>query len=148
LKELIPGATHFPRFVRNLSDRFEARLSQVQVVDSPSVLLRGMTGSRLPVAVAHGEGRAEFLRDTDQDQVRVALRYVNGNGEVASSYPHNPNGSPQGITGITNDDGRVTLMMPHPERVFRAVQHSYAPADWKERAPFLRMFENARVFVG
>lgn len=147
LKDIIPGADHFPRFVRNESDQFEARLSQVEIVSSPSVLLRGMEGARLPVAVAHGEGRADFRAPQDRSAVRVALRYVDGRGQVATRYPHNPNGSPDGIAGLCNDDGRITLMMPHPERVFRTVQHSFAPGHWGERGPFLRMFENARLFV-
>lgn len=148
LKEIIPGAAHFPRFTRNLSDQFEARLSQVEVVQSPSVLLAGMNGSRIPVAVAHGEGRAEFASADDQRQTHVALRFVNGDGQVANTYPKNPNGSPDGITGVTTTDGRVTLMMPHPERVFRAVQLSYCPPEFTDRGPWMRMFENARAFIG
>ncbi len=148
LKEIIPGAEHFPRFVRNLSDQFEARLSQVEVLQSPSVLLRDMVGSRIPVAVAHGEGRAEFTDARSQEAAVAALRYVDGRGRVATSYPKNPNGSPDGITGVTTQDGRVTLMMPHPERVFRAVQLSYCGPEFKERGPWMRMFENARAFIG
>lgn len=148
LKEIIPGAAHFPRFTRNLSDQFEARLAQVEVLRSPSVLLSGMFGSRIPVAVAHGEGRAEFGSLADQASANVALRFVDGAGNIAGSYPKNPNGSPDGITGITTSDGRVTLMMPHPERVFRAVQLSYCPSEFKDRGPWMRMFENARAFVG
>lgn len=148
LKELIPGAEHFPRFVRNKSDQFEARLCQVRIEESPSVLLSGMAGACLPIAVAHGEGQAEFVSADDAQRVSVAMRYVDGRRNLAERYPYNPNGSPSGIAGVTNSDGRITLMMPHPERVFRAVQHSYAPSHWTERAPFLRMFENARRFVG
>ncbi len=150
LAELIPGAERFPRFVRNESDQFEARVSMVEVCESPSVLLRGMVGSRIPVAVAHGEGRVELERGSEGDEPHVALRYVNGLGRVAERYPQNPNGSPRGITGICNADGRVTIMMPHPERVFRTVQHSYLPPEWRDesdRGPWLRMFENARAFV-
>lgn len=148
LKEIIPGAEYFPRFVRNQSDQFEARLSQVEVVESPSVLFRGMVGSRIPVAVAHGEGRAEFTYTGDARRVDVAVRFVDGSGRVAQTYPHNPNGSPDGITGITTTDGRVTLLMPHPERVFRARQLSYCPPEFSDRGPWMRMFENARRFVG
>lgn len=148
LKELIPGGAHFPQFVRNESEQFEARLSQVEVVESPSLLLRHMVGSRLPVAVAHGEGRAHFIRDEDSALVKRVLRFVDGFGEVATGYPKNPNGSPDGLTGVCSDDGRVTLMMPHPERIFRTVQHSWAPDEWGERGPWLRMFESARLFVG
>jgi phosphoribosylformylglycinamidine synthase len=148
LKDLIPGAAHFPRFVRNESEQFEARLCQVEILDSPSVLLNKMVGARIPVAVAHGEGRAQFSPDIDQRKLKVAARFVDGRGRVATTYPKNPNGSPDGITSITSDDGRVTLMMPHPERIFRAVQHSWCPADWNDRGPWMRMFESARLFVG
>jgi phosphoribosylformylglycinamidine synthase len=152
LKELMPGADHFPRFVRNESEQFEARLSQVELLPSPSIFLKEMVGTRIPVAVAHGEGRADFSQTGDRARVNVALRFVDGRGQAALSYPKNPNGSPDGITGVTSDDGRVTLLMPHPERVFRAVQHSYCPEDWEEkfggRGPWMRMFESARAFVG
>ncbi|PIE37029.1 MAG: phosphoribosylformylglycinamidine synthase [Gammaproteobacteria bacterium] len=151
LKSLIPGAEHWPHFVRNRSEQFEARLSLVEVGDSPSVLLHGMNGSRLPVAVAHGEGRAEFADGKQQacaaDKL-IALNYVENSGERAISYPANPNGSPDGITGLCSRDGRVTIMMPHPERVFRTSQLSWAPADWPEDSPWLRLFRNARRFVG
>jgi phosphoribosylformylglycinamidine synthase len=152
LKELIPGAAHFPRFVRNESEQFEARLSQVEILPSPSVLLKDMVGARIPVAVAHGEGRADFSQTGDAARVNVAVRFVDGRGRPASTYPKNPNGSPGGITGVTSDDGRVTLLMPHPERIFRTVQHSWCPDDWEEkfggRGPWIRMFESARAFVG
>src|SRR5690606_29293849 len=151
LKDLMPGAEHFPRFVRNESEQFEARLSQVEILPSPSVLLRELVGARVPVAVAHGEGRADFSQTGNQAGLHVAVRFVDGRGQVATTYPKHPNGSPDGITGITSDDGRVTLMMPHPERIFRAVQHSYCPPDWEERfrgrGPWIRMFESARAFV-
>ncbi|BCO31386.1 phosphoribosylformylglycinamidine synthase [Thiohalobacter sp. COW1] len=151
LKELIPGSEHWPRFVRNTSEQFEARLSLVEVSDSPSILLRGMAGSRMPVAVAHGEGRAEFDRAGDRERLLeqggMALRYVDHYGRATETYPFNPNGSPHGITGVTSRDGRVTLMMPHPERVFRTVQHSWHPDDWGEDAPWMRLFRNARVWV-
>lgn len=148
LKELMVGAEHFPRFVRNESDQFEARLSQVEVLPSPSVLLRNMVGARIPVAVAHGEGRAEFQHDSDRFKVASALRFVDGRGQIADSYPTNPNGSPGGITAVTSTDGRITLMMPHPERIFRAEQHSWCPPEWQGRGPWARMFESAREFVG
>ena len=150
LHELIPGAAHWPHFVRNRSEQFEARFVTVEVLDTPSILLQGMAGSRLPIAVAHGEGRAEFKDDTHQTNASalVALRYVENNGEVATRYPMNPNGSPEGITGLSSRDGRVTIMMPHPERVIRTVQNSWHPEDWESDGPWLRLFRNARVWVG
>jgi phosphoribosylformylglycinamidine synthase len=148
LKDIIPGATHWPRFLRNRSEQFEARTSLLEVVESPSIFLRGMAGSRIPVAVAHGEGRAEFDSAVDQAAARVALRYIDGDGNVAARYPGNPNGSPDGITGLTSEDGRVTIIMPHPERTPRSVNLSWHPADWPEESPWLRMFRNARVWVG
>ncbi len=149
LKELIPGAEHWPRFVRNRSEQFEARLSLVEITESPSILLDGMVGSIIPVAVAHGEGRVDFeAAGSDPANAQLALRYVDGLGQAAEQYPLNPNGSQQGMTGFTTTDGRVTIMMPHPERVFRAVQHSWAPDEWQERAPWRRLFENARKWVG
>jgi phosphoribosylformylglycinamidine synthase len=152
LTELIPGATGWPRFVRNVSEQFEARFSQVEVLGSPSLFLQGMQGAVLPIAVAHGEGRADFGDPDAAQQVLagglVALRYLDGHGRVAETYPTNPNGSPLGITGLTTTDGRVTIMMPHPERVFRSVQNSWHPDDWGEDAPWMRMFRNARVWVG
>ncbi|HSP01044.1 MAG TPA: phosphoribosylformylglycinamidine synthase subunit PurQ, partial [Thioalkalivibrio sp.] len=147
LKELIPGTGHWPRFLRNRSEQFEARLSLVEVGESPSILLQGMAGSRLPVAVAHGEGRAVFESGDAASAPGVALRYVDNRGEVTEHYPENPNGSPAGITGLTNLDGRVTIMMPHPERVFRTVQHSWHPAEWGETGPWLRLFRNARTWT-
>jgi phosphoribosylformylglycinamidine synthase len=152
LKEIIPGAQDWPRFVRNRSEQFEARLALLRIEEGPSVLLRGMAGSQLPIAVAHGEGRAEFESDTQQANLEktglVAARFVNHYGAVASRYPDNPNGSPGGMTAITSADGRVTILMPHPERGFRAVQHSWRPNDWDEDGPWVRLFRNARVFVG
>ncbi len=148
LKDIIPGAEHWPQFRRNASEQFEARTALLEVVESPSILLRGMAGSRLPVAVAHGEGRAVFGSAVDQAAARVSLRYVDGDGNVASQYPLNPNGSPDGITGLTSDDGRVTIMMPHPERTPRALNMSWAPAEWQGDSPWLRMFRNARVWCG
>lgn len=150
LKDIIPGAEHWPRFVRNRSEQFEARFSQVEIGPSVSILLQGMEGSVIPVAVAHGEGRAEFASAAQlaQLQQQVAIRFVDSRHQVATLYPDNPNGSPEGITGICSADGRVTIMMPHPERVFRTVTHSWAPDGWQEDGPWLRMFRNARVWVG
>ena len=150
LQEIIPGAEHWPRFVRNRSEQFEARLVMVEVPESPSVLLRGMVGSRTPIAVAHGEGRAEFADAEALDAAAdlVALRYIENDGTVASRYPANPNGSPQGIAALASTDGRVTIMMPHPERVFRTLQHSWHPDGWGEDGPWMRLFRNARVWVG
>ena len=148
LKALIPGAEAWPRFVRNRSEQFEARVSQVEILDSPSIFLRGMAGSRLPVAVAHGEGRALFQSAADQAQALVSGRFVDGRGRVATRYPANPNGSPGGITALTSRDGRATILMPHPERVFRTVTNSWTPDGWGEDGPWLRMFRNARLWVG
>ncbi len=145
LKSLIPGAENWPRFVRNRSEQFEARLLQVEVLDSPSLFLTGMADSRLPLVVAHGEGRAEF--DSLEQQAFATLRYLGADGKTASTYPHNPNGSPDGLTGFTTRDGRFTIMMPHPERLFRSVQYSWHPQDWEEDGPWLRMFRNARRWV-
>ena len=151
LKDLIPGAEHWPRFVRNRSEQFEARFALVQVQESPSVLLAGMAGSHLPIAVAHGEGRAEF---SDEHAIQdcegtgtVAMRYMENDLSVASAYPANPNGSPNGITGLSSLDGRATIMMPHPERVFRTIQNSWAPTEWPEDAGWMRLFRNARTWV-
>ena len=148
LHELIPGAEHWPHFVRNMSEQFEARVAMVEVQESDSLFFAGMAGSRMPIAVAHGEGRAEFSDSSDIDELagQIALRYVNNYGTVTEQYPLNPNGSPQGITGLTAADGRVTIMMPHPERVFRAIQNSYIPSEWDEDGAWMRMFRNARVW--
>lgn len=150
LQELVPGAEHWPRFVTNRSERFEARLSQVEVLDSPSLWLQGMAGSRLPIAVAHGEGRTLYASAEQQQaaQALATLRFVDGEGLATEQYPANPNGSAQGLTGFCNSDGRVMLMMPHPERVYRAVQHSWRPDGWQEDGPWLRLFRNARVALG
>ncbi|MBO2619810.1 phosphoribosylformylglycinamidine synthase [Shewanella algae] len=149
LKEIIPGTEHWPHFVRNRSERFEARFSLVEVQQSPSLFFSGMAGSRMPIAVSHGEGRAEFASAAAmaaaEQSGTVALRYVNGKGEVASLYPQNPNGSPNGLSGICSLDGKVTIMMPHPERVFRTVANSWHPENWGEDSPWMRMFRNARV---
>jgi len=149
LQSLIPGSNHWPRFVRNRSEQFEARVASLKIEETHAVLLAGMQGSCLPIAVAHGEGRAEF-RDAGHlqaAQAYVNLSYVENDGQIASAYPANPNGSPEGIAGLTNDSGRVLIMMPHPERVIRSVQNSWHPDDWNEDAPWLRLFRNARVFV-
>ena len=151
LKDLIPGAAHWPRFVRNRSEQFEARLALVRVDASPSVLLAGMAGSHLPIAVAHGEGRAEFAdpgaAQACEDNGTVAIRFIENDLAIAERYPANPNGSPAGITGLTTLDGRVTIMMPHPERVFRRVQCSWAPPEWVEDGGWLRLFRNARRWL-
>lgn len=151
LKDLIPGAEHWPHFVRNASEQFEARFSMVQVQESPSVLFKGMAGSHMPVAIAHGEGRAEFAGEESQsicDQSgTVALRYIDNALNVTQQYPLNPNGSPQGITSVTSTDGRATIMMPHPERIFRTVTNSWHPEEWGEDSAWMRLFQNARKFV-
>ncbi|PYA52980.1 phosphoribosylformylglycinamidine synthase, partial [Serratia marcescens] len=152
LRELIPGAEHWPRFVRNLSDRFEARFNLVEVAASPSLFLQGMTGSRMPIAVSHGEGHVE-VRDAAhlaalESHGLVALRFVNNAGQVTETYPANPNGSPNGITAVTSANGRATVMMPHPERVFRTVSNSWHPEEWGEDSPWMRMFRNARKQLG
>jgi len=152
LKALIPGTGHWPRFVRNRGEQFEGRFSLVEILDSPAVLLDGMAGSRFAVAVAHGEGRAEFA---DSGQIgrlsgagQVAFRYIDTQGRVASAYPANPNGSPQGIAAITNADGRVLLTMPHPERSWRVAQNSWHPPATGEFSGWMRLFRNARRWVG
>ena len=150
LKDIIPGAGHWPRFLRNKSEQFEARLSLVEIVESPSLFLDGMAGSRLPIATSHGEGRAVFADDTARytSSYTVAMRYVDNYGEVADAYPANPNGSVDGICGLSSDDGRVTIMMPHPERVALTRQNSWHPDGWGEDGPWLRMFRNIRVAIG
>jgi phosphoribosylformylglycinamidine synthase len=150
LQEIIPGTDHWPHFVRNRSEQFEARFVMVEVARSPSILLSGMEGSRFPVATAHGEGYAEFSSKAQLREAQrfVSLRYVDNYGKPTERYPYNPNGSPQGTTGLTSTDGRFTILMPHPERVFRQVQNSWHPGDWGEYGPWMRMFRNARVCVG
>ena len=147
LKDLIPGAQAWPDFTVNRSEQFEGRFSLVRVEDSPSVFLRGMAGSLIPVATAHGEGRAAFA-DGQQPDASVALRYIDSTGAPTEHYPENPNGSPKGITGLCNGDGRVTIMMPHPERTLRGVNFSWAPAHWGNVSPWQRMFLNARHWIG
>src|SRR3970040_2179044 len=120
LKKIVPGAAHWPSFVRNRSEQFEARFATVEIVESPSMLFRGMAGSRMPIAVAHGEGRAEFARPEDKARVAVTMRFVDNRGAVTETYPLNPNGSPAGITGLTTVDGRFHVVLPHPARVFRS----------------------------
>ncbi|WP_076920159.1 phosphoribosylformylglycinamidine synthase [Pseudoalteromonas sp. SK18] len=152
LKELIPGTEHWPRFVTNKSERFEARFSLVEIQENPSVFFNGMAGSRMPIAVSHGEGHAEFANDAATKAAlasgTVAVKFVDNYGNPTTQYPANPNGSPEGITGITSTDGRATVMMPHPERVFRAVANSWHPDEWVEDSPWMRMFRNARKNVG
>ncbi len=150
LHEIIPGAAHWPHFARNQSEQFEARLVMVEVQHSPSILFDGMAGSRLPVVTAHGEGYADFgtAARLKTAQAYTSLRYVDNYGQITETYPLNPNGSPQGITGLTTPDGRFSIMMPHPERLFRAVQHSWHPAGWQENGAWLRIFQNARKWVG
>ena len=151
LASLIPGAEHWPRFTTNQSERFEARLSMVEVLDSPSLFFQGLAGSRLPIAVAHGEGFANFEKRGDPTQAIAAMRFVNNHGLATEAYPFNPNGSPQGLTAVTTPDGRFTAMMPHPERVFRQLQFSWAPghADAKpeDLSPWIRLWRNARRWV-
>ncbi|MFO1503836.1 MAG: phosphoribosylformylglycinamidine synthase [Steroidobacteraceae bacterium] len=152
LKSLVPGAEHWPRFVRNRGEQFEGRFSLVEILNSPAILLSDMAGSVLPIAVAHGEGRAEFADPAGADTLlqagQVAFRYVDGQGRAATTYPANPNGSPRGIAAVTNRDGRVLLTMPHPERSFRAVQNSWYPPGAGEYSGWMRMFRNARRWVG
>jgi len=152
LRELIPGSELWPRFAHNRSEQYEARLALVEVLDSSSLLLAGMAGSRLPIVVAHGEGRAVFPADAGPRKAMAAgavgLRYVDGHGVPTERYPANPNGSPLGVTAFSSRDGRVTIMMPHPERVFRTVQHSWHPSEWGEDGPWMRLFRNARCALG
>jgi phosphoribosylformylglycinamidine synthase len=148
LAPIIPGADAWPRFTRNQSEQFEARLSLVEVLDSPSVFFRGMAGSRLPIAVAHGEGFANFARQGDASRVIPAMRFVDHHGQPTEAYPFNPNGSPGGLTSVTTADGRFTALMPHPERVFRNVQMSWTSGDRSAHSPWLRMFQNARKALG
>lgn len=151
LKELIPGADHWPRFLQNTSASFEARFSMVEIPESPSIVLAGMKGARLPIGVGHGEGFATFadaaaIAAVEADKL-VAMRFIDSQGQATTAYPYNPNGSPNGITGLTSRDGRATIMMPHPERVFRTVQWPWHPNAWGENAPWLQLFINAREFA-
>ena len=152
LADLIPGAAHWPKLMRNESEQYEARLVNVKINKTPSILLSGMEGSVVPVVVAHGEGRADFSRQGNHAQLSaeglVAVQYVNSQGEATQQYPFNPNGSPDALAGFTTPDGRFTIMMPHPERVFRNVQMSWAPKDAGEFSPWMRLFYNARKALG
>ena len=149
LKELIPGADHWPQFKTNKSEQFEARFSLVEIMNNPSIFLTGMHGSRLPIATSHGEGRAIFTSEHHHDaaQHEIALRYIDNRGNIAERYPANPNGSINGICGLTTPDGRATIIMPHPERVARTVQNSWHPEEWGENGPWFRMFQNARRYL-
>jgi phosphoribosylformylglycinamidine synthase len=155
LAEIIPGAESWPKFTRNQSEQYEARLVMAEVLPSSSIFTQGMTGSHLPIAIAHGEGFANFSQQGDlkhlQKQGLAALRFVDHQGHPTETYPMNPNGSPGGLTGVTTPDGRFTVMMPHPERVFRAVQMSWAPPEWFNTpdgaSPWMRLFRNARVWA-
>ena len=148
LAPIIPGAQAWPKFTRNKSEQFEARLSMVEVLESPSIFFTGMAGSRLPIAVAHGEGFADFSQHGDSQQVLRAMRFVDNMGAASEAYPFNPNGSPGGLTAVTTADGRFTALMPHPERVFRNVQMSWTPGERSSASPWMRMFANARKWVG
>ena len=152
LKDLIPGADHWPRFVRNLSEQFEARLNMVEVLESNSIFLNGMEGSMIPIATSHGEGRVQYSNDGDMNALieasGVTIRYVDNFGQPAIHYPDNPNGSESGFAGFCSEDGRSTIMMPHPERVMRAEQFSWCPDDWKDHGPWARFFVNARDWIG
>ena len=147
LAPIIPGAEGWPTFQRNRSEQFEARVVMVEVPASPSIFLSAMAGSKLPVVVSHGEGRAEFAGGKSE-QALTALRYIDNRGAVASNYPFNPNGSPAGLAGVTTADGRFTIMMPHPERTFRSVQMSWQPPGLGDDGPWLEMFRNARRWLG
>ena len=152
LRDIIPGASLWPRFVTNKSERFEARFVQVEVQKSPSIFYQGMEGSCMPIVVSHGEGRAEFKDESHvkalEDANLVALRYIDHYGKIAQRYPLNPNGSPNGITSVTTQDGRFTIMMPHPERVVRTVANSYHPDNMGDFSPWMRLFRNARRYIG
>ncbi|MDL2284012.1 phosphoribosylformylglycinamidine synthase [Oxalobacter sp. OttesenSCG-928-P03] len=148
LQSIIPGARYWPKFTRNKSEQFEARFTMVEIHESPSIFFEGMTGLRTPIVVSHGEGFADFSRQGDISRAHVAMRYVDNYGMPTEVYPFNPNGSPHGITSVTTDDGRFTVLMPHAERVFRTVQHSWHPDSWGEDSPWMRMFRNARRWVG
>ena len=151
LKDLIPGADHWPRFVRNLSEQFEARLNMVEVLESNSIFLNGMEGSMIPIATSHGEGRVQYSNDGDMNALieasGVTIRYVDNFGQPAINYPDNPNGSESGFAGFCSEDGRSTIMMPHPERVMRTEQFSWSPDDWKDHGPWARFFVNARDWI-
>jgi phosphoribosylformylglycinamidine synthase len=148
LKSIIPGAQAWPKFTRNKSEQFEARFSMVEVADSPSIFFGGMAGTQTPIAVAHGEGYADFSQTGNIDEAIVAIRFIDNKGRATETYPYNPNGAPRGIASVTTPDGRFTVLMPHAERVFRSVLHSWHPDGWGEYSPWMRMFRNARKWVG
>jgi phosphoribosylformylglycinamidine synthase len=154
LAAMIPGAEHWPRFTRNQSEKYEARLSLLEVVESPSLFFKGMTGARIPVAVAHGEGYANFSRQGSTEKVLRAAHFIDHYGTPTERYPFNPNGSPAGLTAVTTVDGRFTVMMPHPERVTRNVVMSWSPRAWGDKdssgpyTPWMRFFQNARAHIG
>jgi phosphoribosylformylglycinamidine synthase len=148
LADIIPGAQAWPRFTTNQSERFEARLAQVEVLDSPSLFFAGMAGVRLPIAIAHGEGYADFRHRGNASQVLAAMRYVDHLGQPTEAYPFNPNGSPGGLTAVTTPDGRFTALMPHPERVFRNLQFSWTPLPKDAFSPWMQIWRNARRWVG
>ncbi|KQX01314.1 phosphoribosylformylglycinamidine synthase [Massilia sp. Root418] len=148
LKSIIPGAHAWPKFTTNKSEKFEARFSMVEVLDSPSIFFQGMAGTQTAIAIAHGEGYADFTQTGNIGEAIAALRFIDNKGAATEAYPYNPNGSPQGLTSVTTADGRFTVMMPHAERVFRSVQQSWHPESWGEDSPWMRMFRNARKFIG
>ena len=148
LSSIIPGAEAWPKFVRNRSEQFEARFTMVEIAKSPSIFFSGMEGTKAPIVVSHGEGRADFSQQGNMDKALVAMRYIDHKGMPTEMYPMNPNGSPEGITSVTTADGRFTVLMPHAERVFRTVQQSWAPDFWAESSPWMRMFRNARKWMG
>ncbi len=148
IKAIIPGADHWPQFLRNASEQFEGRVATVEILDSPSIFLQAMQGSRLPVAIAHGEGRVFFANAQSRNNANTVLRYLDNHGQVTQNYPLNPNGSEDAVAGLCNNDGRFTIMMPHPERVCRTLTNSWCPDSWQEDGPWMRMFRNARVWVG
>jgi phosphoribosylformylglycinamidine synthase len=148
LADIVPGAQAWPRFTTNRSERYEARLSQVEVLESPSLFFAGMAGSRLPIAVAHGEGYANFDQRGDSGNVIAAMRFTDHHGKPTEAYPFNPNGSPGGLTAVTTADGRFTAMMPHPERVFRNIQMSWTPGDLDSFSPWMQIWRNARKWIG
>ena len=147
LKSIIPGAHAWPKFTRNKSEQFEARFGMVEVLDSPSIFFAGMAGTQAPIAIAHGEGFADFSLTGDINAANKAMRFIDNHGQATETYPFNPNGSPGGLTSVTTDDGRFTVLMPHAERVFRGVVHSWAPESWGDESPWMRMFRNARKWV-
>ena len=145
LREIIPGTEDWPSFERNTSEQFEARFTGVRINQTKSILFEGMEGSIMPIAIAHGEGKATF--ESNLSLKNISMQYVDHSGIPSETYPHNPNGSQNAAAAICDDTGRITIMMPHPERVFRAVQNSWHPDEWEERSPWMRMFENAREWI-